>query len=46
MLYIQYRDETDGDKLWNGSEKNGNVRNVREEDGRTVCEDGQSDTDW
>ena len=39
-------DETDDDKLWNGSEDEGNVRSEYEEDEGTVCEDGESDTDW
>jgi len=39
-------DATDDDMLWNGSEENGNVRSVCEEDEGTVCEDGDSDTDW
>jgi len=38
-------DETDDDKLWNGSEDEGNVRSEYEEDEGTVCEDGESDTD-
>ena len=33
-------DEADGDMLWNGSEEDGNVRSVCEEDEGTSCEDG------
>ena len=32
--------------LWNGSEKDGNVRSEREEDEGTDCDDGGSDTEW
>jgi len=32
--------------LWNGSEKDGNVRSEREEDEGTNCDDGDSDTVW
>jgi hypothetical protein len=38
-------DGTDGDTLWNGSVEYGNVRCECEEDERTDCEDGDSDTD-
>ena len=38
-------DETDGDMLWNGSERDGNVKSECEEDEDTDCEDGDSDTD-
>jgi hypothetical protein len=34
---------TDGDMLWNGSEKGGNVWRECEEDEGTYCEDGDSD---
>jgi hypothetical protein len=34
------------DKLWNGSEEDGNVRSKCEADEDTECEDGGSDTDW
>jgi hypothetical protein len=34
------------DMLWNGSEEDGNVRSVCEEDEDTDCEDEDSDTDW
>jgi len=39
-------DETDYDKLWNGSEEGGNIRSESEEDEGTDCADGDSDTDW
>ena len=39
-------DGTDGDMLWNGSYKDGNVRCESEEDEDTEYEDGASDTDW
>jgi len=39
-------DETDDDMLWNGSERDGNVRSECEGDEGTACEDGDSDTDW
>ena len=35
---------TDFDMLWNGSEKEGNIRSECEEDEGTGCEDGDSDT--
>jgi hypothetical protein len=38
--------ETDDDKLWSGSDEDGNVRSECEEDEGTDCEDGDSDTDW
>jgi hypothetical protein len=38
-------DETDG-MVWNGSEGDGNVRSVCEEDEDTDSEDGDSVTDW
>jgi hypothetical protein len=37
---------TDDSMLWKGSEEDGNVRNECEEDEGTVCEDGNSDSDW
>jgi len=37
-------DETD--RLWNGSEEDGNVRSECQEDADTNCEDGDSDTVW
>jgi len=39
-------DETDDDKLWNGSEEGWNIRSECEEDDSTDCNDGNSDTDW
>ena len=39
-------DGTDGDRLWNGSEQDGDVSGECEEDEGTDCEDGDSDTDW
>jgi len=36
----------DDDVLWNGSEEDGNVRSVCQEDEGTDNEDGDSDTDW
>jgi hypothetical protein len=39
-------DEADDNMLWNGSEKDGNVRSDSEEDEDTDCEDGDSDTEW
>jgi len=39
-------DETNGDKLWNGSKEDRDVRIEYEEDEGTVCEDGDSDTGW
>ena len=45
MLYISYAvDGTDNDMLWNGSEKDRNVRSECEVDEGTDCEDGDSDT--
>jgi hypothetical protein len=38
-------DGTD-DVLWNGSKEDWNVRNEREEDEGTDCDDGDSDTEW
>jgi hypothetical protein len=38
--------ENDGDMLWNDSEEDVNVKSDCEEDERTACEDGDSDTDW
>jgi hypothetical protein len=47
MCWISNRtEETDDDMLWNGSEEDGTVRSECEEDEGTVCEDGDSDTDW
>jgi hypothetical protein len=37
-------DETD-DRLWKGSEEDGNVRSEYVEDEGTACDDGESDTD-
>jgi hypothetical protein len=31
--------------LWNDSEEDGDVRSVCENDERTVCDDGDTDTD-
>ena len=39
-------DETDNDMLQKGSAEDGNIRSECEEDEGTVCEDGDSDTDW
>jgi hypothetical protein len=39
-------DETDYDMLQSGSEEDGNVRSVCEEDESTECENGDSDIDW
>jgi hypothetical protein len=39
-------DETDGDMLWNGSERGGNVRCECEEYEGTDRKDDNSDTDW
>ena len=39
-------DGTNDDMLWNGSEVDGHVRSVCEEDEGTNCEDGDCDTDW
>jgi hypothetical protein len=39
-------DGTDDDMLWNGSEGDGTVRIVCEEDEDADYEDGDSDTDW
>jgi len=39
-------DETDDDKLWNGSKEDGNIRSECEEDEGTGCDDGDSDTNW
>ena len=40
-------DGTDDDMLWNDSEEDGDVSSESEEDEEsTVCEDGDSDTDW
>jgi hypothetical protein len=38
-------DETDDDTSWNDSEEDGN-RNECKEDKGTICEDGDSDTNW
>jgi hypothetical protein len=38
-------DKTDN-TLWNGGEKDGNVRSKYGEHESTDCEDGESDTDW
>ena len=38
-------DRTD-DKLWNGSEEDGNVRSQFEEDEDTHCKDGDGDMVW
>jgi len=38
-------DESDGGRLWNDTEEDGNVRRVREDEG-TGCEDRDIDTDW
>jgi hypothetical protein len=38
-------DETDG-MLWNGSEKDGDVRSECEQDEGTDCEDGDTNTNW
>ena len=38
-------DATDDDMLWNGDEKDGNVRGRCEEHEGTDCEDGDSYTD-
>ena len=46
MLYIQCSGNETDDKLWNGSEEDGNVRSECEADEDTDCEDGGSDTDW
>jgi hypothetical protein len=46
VLYISYAvDGTENDMLWNGSEKDQNVRSECEEDEGTDCEDGDSDND-
>jgi hypothetical protein len=45
VLHIQ-SSGWDGDKLWNGREKIGNVMSGCEEDEGTDCEDGESDTNW
>jgi hypothetical protein len=37
-------DGTDDDTLWNGRVEEGDVRNEREKDEGTDCEDGDSDT--
>jgi len=34
------------DVLWNGSEKDGNVRSECADDEGTDCDDGDSDTEW
>jgi len=39
-------DGIDNDMLWNGSEEDGDVRSECEEDEGTVCEAGDSVTDW
>jgi len=39
-------DGSDGDMLWNGSEEDGNVTSLCEEDEDTDCRDGDSGTDW
>jgi len=40
-------DGTDDDViLWNGSEEDGNVRNLCKDDEDVDCEGGKSDTDW
>jgi hypothetical protein len=39
-------DETYDDKLWNGSEEDGDVRSECEEDEDTDCGGADSDTDW
>jgi len=39
-------DETDDDKLWNGSEEDGNVRSECEGDEGTDCGDGGSDNEF
>ena len=39
-------DGTDDDMLSNGSEEDGNVRSVCEEDEGTDCEDGDSYSNW
>jgi hypothetical protein len=38
-------DEINDDILWNGSEKDGNVRSECEQDEGTDCEGGENDTD-
>jgi hypothetical protein len=39
-------DGTDGDMLWNGSERNGDVGDECGGDKGTDCENGDSDTEW
>jgi hypothetical protein len=38
-------DETDDDTSWNDREEDGNRNECKEDEG-TVCEDGDSDTNW
>jgi hypothetical protein len=39
-------DGTEGDRLWNNSEEDRNVRSECEEDEGTDCEEGDGDSDW
>jgi len=39
-------DGSDGNMLWNGSEEDGNITSLCEEDEDTACQDGDSGTDW
>jgi hypothetical protein len=40
------KNETDDDRLWNGSEEDGNVKSECEEDEGNDREDGDSNSDW